>query len=205
MEEMPMPYRIQVSQDFYSKTSILTPSDGSHIRLHDLVFEPWISETVIRDAIHSLAGQLIKQQLPRPLFMGILQGSYVFMSDLVRAYGADCEMDWLRVQSYEGTESTEQLKWLAEPSIQDFSEYDVVLVEDIIDSGFTLHEIYKHFSALRPRSIQIVSLLRKPKVVRYELPRCTVGIDIDDHFVVGYGLDYRELGRNLRSVYRCVQ
>jgi len=178
--------------------------DGARIRLHDLDFEPWISAKDIARAIETLALSVKDQNLSRPLFLGILQGSFVFMSDLVRSYGEDCEMDWLRVQSYEGTTSTASLKWLAEPSISDFSEYDVILVEDIIDTGFTLHEIYKHFSALRPHSLQIISLLRKPQVVRYELPRCAVGIDIDDHFVVGYGLDYRELGRNLPSVYRCV-
>ena len=173
----------------------------SDIKIGDLIFEPWISASEIAEIVDALADRLRELHLDNPLFIGILQGSYIFMSDLLRAYGQDCQSDWLRVSSYQGLQSTGRLKWLVQPDTSTWKQKDIILVEDIIDSGYTIHQLHKWSQDQSPKSLHVISLLRKPTALKTTIPDAIIGRDIADRFVIGYGLDYQENGRNLSDIY----
>ncbi|TVZ56882.1 adenylate kinase [Lutibacter sp. Hel_I_33_5] len=175
----------------------------SIIKLHDLYFKPFISEKEIDRIIQSLTKQVKADLYPNevPVFVGILNGCFVFAADFIRSYKGDCEVSFVKLASYSGTTSTEKVKNLIGIN-EDLTNRTVIILEDVIDTGVTLQEIYTIFKDKKLKALKIVTLFFKPDVYKKELPINYIGKNIDDRFIVGYGLDYNELGRNLPSVYQ---
>ena len=172
-------------------------------KLNDLYFKELISSNEISEIVKSLAHQ-VKSDLPKnevPLFIGILNGSFVFAADFIREFNGDCEISFVKLASYEGTKSSENVKKLIGIN-EDLSGRTIIILEDIIDTGTTLQEIYEIFRHQNIKELKIVTLFFKPDVYRKELHINYIGKNIADKFIVGYGLDYNELGRNLPAIYQ---
>lgn len=174
-----------------------------NIKLHDLTFQPFISEEKLSEIVQTLVDQvsadLDKDEIP--LFIGILNGSFLFASDFIRKFKNNCEVSFVKLSSYQGTESTDTVNELIGIN-EDLTGRTVVILEDIIDTGNTLHKIYDVFRNKNVKQLKIATLFFKPTVYRKELPIDYIGKSIEDKFIVGYGLDYNGLGRNLPSVYQ---
>ena len=172
------------------------------VKLHDLSFNSFIEEEEISNIVQSLATQIAKDcEGETPLFIGILNGSFMFVSDFVKKYKGDCEISFVKLASYEGTSSTENVKQLVGIN-EDLEGRTVIILEDIIDTGNTLQEIYNIFENKKVKQLKIATLFFKPDVFKKELPIDYIGKSIPDKFIVGYGLDYNGLGRNLPKVYQ---
>lgn len=172
------------------------------VQLHDLVFEPFITDDEIQERVEELGNDLKERfQGKNPVFLGMLSGAFVFMADLIRAYDAPCETSFVKYTSYEGTESTGVLTQSL--GVDDsLKGKTVIIVEDIVDSGNTMTQFLPLIKEKEPAEIIIVTLLFKPSAVEYEVKLDYIGFEINDVFVVGYGLDYDGLGRNLRDIYK---
>ncbi len=174
----------------------------SDITLHDKTFEIYLQESEIQDAVQKVAEQINKDyQDKKPIVLSILNGSFIFTADLVRFFNFPLTVEFVRYSSYEGTTSTGKItKILGLKS--DIKGKDILIVEDIIDTGYTLHNALKDLYAQEPASIKIASLLVKPKALKHDVPCDYVGFNIPNDFVVGYGLDYDEYGRDLPAIYK---
>lgn len=173
------------------------------IKLDDLYFKPFIAEDEITRIVKKLAHQ-VKADLPKdeiPVFVGILNGCFLFAADFIREYKGNCEVSFVKLASYQGTNSSEKVKHLVGIN-EDLTGRTVIILEDIIDTGSTLQEIYDIFKDKNVKKLKVVSLFFKPDVFRKELPIDYVGKSIADKFIVGYGLDYNGLGRNYASIYQ---
>ncbi len=173
------------------------------IKIHDLTFQPFISEEELSHIVKTLAFQVSHglDEGEIPLFIGILNGSFLFASDFIREFKGECEVSFVKLHSYQGTKSTEVVNELIGIN-EDLTGRTVVILEDIIDTGNTLHKIYDVFRDKQVKELKIATLFFKPSVYRKELPIDYIGKSIEDKFIVGYGLDYNGLGRNLPSVYQ---
>lgn len=172
-------------------------------KIHDLYFKEFISTNEISAIVASLAKQ-VKNDLPKdeiPVFIGILNGCFVFTADFLRNYQGDCEISFLKLSSYEGTSSTQNVKSLIGLN-EDLTGRTVIILEDVIDTGTTLHEIYEIFKTKNIKELKIATLFFKPDVYRRELHIDYIGKSIEDKFIVGYGLDYKGFGRNLPAIYQ---
>ena len=173
------------------------------IQLHDLYFKPFISESEISEIVKTLVYQVSNdlEKDETPLFIGILNGSFLFASDFIRQYKGNCEISFVKLSSYQGTESTDYVNELIGIN-EDLTDRTIIILEDIIDTGNTLHKIYDIFKNKNVKKLKIATLFFKPDVYKKELAIDYIGKSIDDKFIVGYGLDYNGLGRNLPSVYQ---
>jgi hypoxanthine phosphoribosyltransferase len=167
------------------------------------VFKPYITEEQIRTRVHELAARINKDYEGKiPIFIGILNGSFIFFADLVREVTVDCEVDFFKLSSYGDAKiSSGQVRMLKELNCQ-VTGRDIIIVEDIIDSGLSIDFIKKIITRENPSSLRIASLLFKRKVAKIDFPIDYVGFEIPPDFVIGYGLDYAQKVRNLRSIYR---
>jgi len=136
-----------------------------------------------------------------PIFIGVLNGSFMFMADLLRAVTIDCEMDFIKVRSYVGTKSTGTIQLIKDISA-DVTDRHVILVEDIIDSGHTIRFMRERILGASPKSVSIATFLIKPDVAETDFSVDFVGFEIPPEFVVGYGLDFNQKLRHLDGVYR---
>ena len=137
-----------------------------------------------------------------PIFVGVLNGSFIFMADLLKEVNIACEVSFIRVASYEGTQTTGTVKEIFGLP-EDLRQRDVIIVEDIVDTGVTLQHILKKVYELEPNSVKVCSMLYKPAALLEPMPELEyVGFEIPNEFVVGYGLDYNGLGRNLCHIYK---
>jgi adenylate kinase len=172
------------------------------IKLHDLHFEPFIEEQEVNTIVQQLVSQVQEDcKGETPLFIGILNGSFMFVSDFVKSYKGDCEVSFVKLASYQGTSSTENVKQLVGIN-ENLEGRTVVILEDIIDTGNTLQEIYNIFKDKKVKQLKIATLFFKPDVFKKELPIDYIGKSIPDKFIVGYGLDYNGLGRNIPAIYQ---
>lgn len=175
----------------------------SLIQLHDLYFKPYISEKELQGIVVRMA-QEIKDDLPKdeiPLFVGILNGCFVFVADFLRAFEGDCEISFIKLASYQGTQSTQNVKTLVGIN-EELEGRTVIILEDVIDTGATLQEIYDIFKTKKVKSLKVATLFFKPDVFKKELPIHYIGKSIPDNFIVGYGLDYNGFGRNYAAIYQ---
>jgi len=166
-------------------------------------FDLFISEDQIQKRIKELAAQINADYDGKtPIFIGILNGSFIFFADLIREITVDCEVDFLKLSSYGDAKiSSGQVTLLKDLNCQ-VEGSDIVVVEDIVDSGLSIDFIKKLILRENPRSFRVVSLLFKKSVSRIDFPIDYVGFEIPPEFVIGYGLDYAQKVRNLRSIYR---
>ncbi len=172
------------------------------IRVHDLYFKSYLPAERIQARVAEIGQQLSeKYQGRHPLFIGILNGAFVFAADLVRTLPFDCEIQFVRLSSYAGTQSTGQVKTLLGMD-RDITQRPVIIVEDIVDTGRTLYQFKRDLLKLEPRSVEIVSLLFKPEALEFPLEVDYIGFSVPPRFLIGYGLDYNGLGRNLPGIYQ---
>jgi len=175
----------------------------SIIKLHDLYFKPYIHKDEISAIVKYLAEQ-VKKDLSKdeiPIFVGILNGCFLFAADFIREYQGNCEVSFVKLASYSGTSSRESVKQLVGIN-EDLTGKTVIILEDIIDTGNTLQEIYNIFKDKSLKQLKVVTLFFKPDVFKKELPIDYIGKNIEDKFIVGYGLDYNSLGRNYPAIYQ---
>ena len=155
-------------------------------------------------AVQKIAARINEDYAGRcPLFVAVLTGSFMFAVDLLKHVTVDCEIAFIRVASYEGTQSTGQLKELLGLH-EEVAGRDVIILEDIVDTGHTMHALLAQLSAKKPASLEVATLFFKPASLQHELSLRYVGLEIPNDFIVGYGLDYDGLGRNLPDVYVAV-
>ncbi len=172
----------------------------SVVKLHDSYFKTYISSDKIANAVDLLVKQVegdCKNDVP--IFIGILNGSFMFVADFIRKYGYNCEVSFVKLTSYQGTNSSGKIKELVGLN-EDLEGRTVIILEDIIDTGNTLEEIYKIFKDKKLKQLKIATLFFKPDVFKKKLTIDYIGIPIPNKFIVGYGLDYNGLGRNLRDI-----
>jgi hypoxanthine phosphoribosyltransferase len=175
------------------------------LHLHDKTFEPFISSKEIKFAIKNMAKQMDDDFFDEtPVFIGVLNGAYMVLADLMKQYRGMCEVSFVKMASYEGTQSTNQMKQLIGLN-QDVEGRTVVIVEDIIDTGNTIEELKAIFKEKNVKHLKIATLFFKPEAYKKEIKIDYIGIRIPNKFIVGYGLDYDGLGRNLPDVYQLVQ
>jgi hypoxanthine phosphoribosyltransferase len=174
------------------------------IKVHDKSFETYLSEEAIQQRVKELAKEInIDLAGKRPLFIAILNGSFMFASDLFKQLTIDAELCFIKLASYKGMKSSGKVV----TSIgleEDLFGKDVVIVEDIVDTGKTLHRFLPKLQHQQPRSLRIVTLLHKPDATEFPLDLHYIGFSIPNKFVVGYGLDYDGLGRNFKEIYQLV-
>lgn len=170
--------------------------------IHDLTFEKFISEEKIRKKIISLAKQVTEDYKDRtPTFLPILNGSFMFASDLLKEIDLQCRVSFVKIASYQGTQSTGKIKTLIGHEESLFNQ-DIIIIEDIVDSGLSLQQTIDDLRELGAKSVEAVSLFRKAPAREKNIDVKYVGFDIENEFVVGYGLDYEGLGRNLNAIYK---
>ncbi len=175
---------------------------NSKIRIKDLNFEVMIPAAEIDKAVSEVA-QRINQDyanVEEPIFLGVLNGSFMFMSDLMKKIEFESELSFVKVASYEGTESVGEVKTLI--GLNDsIKGRHIIIVEDIVDSGNSIEHLTELLVELEPASVKICTLFFKPKAYKKQIPVDYVAIEIGNEFIVGYGLDYDQLGRNLKDIY----
>jgi hypoxanthine phosphoribosyltransferase len=174
------------------------------IKVHDKSFETYLSEEVIQRRIKELALDINKDYAgKKPLFIAILNGSFIFAADLFKNITIEAEICFIKLASYKGMKSSGNV--VTSIGLEDdlFGK-DVVIIEDIVDTGRTLYNFLPKLFHQQPESLKIVTLLHKPEATQYPLTLDYIGFSIPNKFVVGYGLDYDGLGRNIREIYQLV-
>ncbi len=175
------------------------------IHLHDKTFELFISSEEIDFAIANMAKQMDDDFFDEiPVFVGVLNGSFMVLSDLMKKYRGMCEVSFVKMASYEGTQSTNEVKQLIGIN-ENLEGRTVVIVEDIVDTGNTIQELKAIFKDKKVKHLKIATLFFKPDAYKKDIKIDYIGIRIPDKFIVGYGLDYDGLGRNLADVYQLAQ
>jgi hypoxanthine phosphoribosyltransferase len=175
------------------------------IQLHDKKFEIFIAAEEIDFALKTLAKQIQDDFLDDvPVFVGVLNGSFRVLSDLTKHYDYPCEVSFVKLASYEGTSTTNEVKQLIGIN-QDLSGRSVIVVEDIVDTGNTVEELKTIFKQQNVKHFKIATLFLKPDAYQKDIKLDYVGIRIPNKFIVGYGLDYDGLGRNLNDVYQLAE
>ena len=172
------------------------------IQLHDKQFVPFISAEEIDFAIATMAAQVEADFADEiPVFVGVLNGAFMVVSDFMKHYKKPCEVSFIKLASYEGTESTNEVKQLIGLN-QDLSGRTVIVIEDIVDTGNTVLELKELFKKQNVKHFKIATLFFKPEAYKKEVKIDYIGIRIPNKFIVGFGLDYDGLGRNLPEVYQ---
>ena len=173
----------------------------SKIVLKDKTFKVNIPSSEINKAVGEVAHRInLELTDKKPLFLSVLNGSFMFASDLMKKLTIDCEISFVKVASYDGTSTTGTHKQLIGLN-EDIKGRTVVIVEDIVDTGLTIENVINQLLTMEPAEIKIATLLYKPEAYRGKIELDYVAIVVPNDFLVGYGLDYDGLGRNLPDIY----
>lgn len=172
------------------------------VQLHDLKFKPFIAEAEIIEAIEQVAEKINEDfKDETPVFLGILNGAFLFAAELIKRFKGDCEVSFVKLSSYEGTNSSGKVESLVGLN-QSLKGRSVIVIEDIVDTGNTLESIDRILKQEKVKVAKIATLFYKPEAYKKSLPIDYIGKEIPNDFIVGFGLDYNELGRNLTQVYK---
>ena len=173
------------------------------VKIHDKTFVPYLKHNELQEVIKELALKVYEDYKDEvPVFVGVLNGVIMFFSDFLKYYPGKCEIAFLQVSSYTGTQST-GIVYKKMDLTKDVEGRHIILMEDIGDTGNTLESLFEYFkNTQRPKSLKVASLLMKPEVFKNRFPIDYVAKEIPNKFVLGYGLDYDELGRNLPDLYQ---
>ncbi|MCI5742982.1 hypoxanthine phosphoribosyltransferase [Phocaeicola faecicola] len=175
------------------------------IQIKDKRFRTFITENEILKQVARVADEINRDLADEnPLFVSVLNGSFMFTSDLMKHLNMPCELSFVKLASYEGTSSTGKVKELVGLN-NDITGRTVVIVEDIVDTGFTMERLIETLRQRNPKDIRIATLLVKPDKLQVKLDIHYVAMNIPNDFIVGYGLDYDGLGRNYRDIYTVVE
>jgi hypoxanthine phosphoribosyltransferase len=176
----------------------------SAVKVHDKTFEIYLTEAEIQHRVKEIAEQINYDYAgKRPLFIAILNGSFMFAADLFKCLSIEAELCFIKLASYKGMKSSGKVV----TSIgleEDLYGKEIIIIEDIVDTGKTLHNFLPKLVHQQPKSMRIAALLHKSAATKHPLTLDYVGFDIPNKFVVGYGLDYDGLGRNLKEIYQVV-
>lgn len=171
------------------------------VDIKDKTFETSIPEEEIMRCVKAVADKMSSDLKGKnPLLLGVLNGSFIFAADLMRMLDIECEISFVKMSSYEGTQSTGNVKKLVGLN-EDIEGRTIVIVEDIVDTGLTMERMIEYLKGFNPAEIHICTLLLKPENLKRKLDIEYVAMEIPNDFIVGYGLDYDGLGRNLRDIY----
>lgn len=171
------------------------------IKLQDKTFKVMIPAEEIDAAVERVAQQLNERYEGRtPVFLGVLSGSFLFLSDLVRKTTFNSQLAFVKISSYEGTQSTGEVNQQLGIDF-DIEGRDIILVEDIVETGHSMNYLLDYLKRRKPASISICTLFFKPEKFLYEYKIDYTALSIGNEFIVGYGLDYNQLGRNLKDIY----
>ena len=174
------------------------------VTCYDKSFDLYLPEAEILQDIKKVAERLNQDYADKnPLFVAVLNGSFMFASDLLKEVTVPCEISFVKVSSYENTSSTGQVKDLMGLK-EDITNRHVVLLEDIVDTGNTMVALFEILKAKNPASIEIAALLHKPDCLQHKIEIKYIGRNIPNDFVIGYGLDYNGQGRNLKNIYKVI-
>lgn len=177
----------------------------SVIQIKDKRFKTFIPEEQIMKEVARVADEINRDLSgTNPLFISVLNGSFMFTADLMKHLTMPCEVSFVKLASYEGTSSTGKVKELVGLG-DDITGRTVVIVEDIVDTGLTMKQLVETLRARGPKDIKIATLLVKPDKLKVELDINYVAMNIPNDFIVGYGLDYDGLGRNYRDIYSVIE
>lgn len=172
------------------------------VTLKDKSFQPFISAETIQERLENLGREISNDYKDStPIVIGILNGSFMFLSDLVKYINCPIEVSFIRISSYEGTDSSGKVKSILGLNTPLLNR-DVLIVEDIVDTGLSMASVLEELKSLKPKSIKIATLLLKPEALKHKITCDYIGFNIPNKFVVGYGLDYDGLGRNLPEIYQ---
>ena len=173
------------------------------VKIHDKTFVPYLKHNELQEVIKELALKVYEDYKDEvPVFVGVLNGVIMFFSDFLKYYPGKCEIAFLQVSSYTGTQST-GIVYKKMDLTKDVEGRHIILMEDKKDTGNTLESLFEYFkNTQRPKSLKVASLLMKPEVFKNRFPIDYVAKEIPNKFVLGYGLDYDELGRNLPDLYQ---
>lgn len=175
------------------------------IRLKDKHFQLYITEEEIQTRVADIKDQLLQRfEHSKPVFIVVLRGAFIFASDLLKQYHAPCEIEFVKMSSYDGMQSSGKITIDLHLNENKIKGKDVIIVEDIVDSGLTMHFFKDYLQHLQPKSVTLVSFLVKPENLECEVKVDIAGFTIPNLFVVGYGLDYDGEGRNFEAVYQLV-
>ncbi len=172
------------------------------IDLHDLTFEKFISKTDVQHAVNGVAVRVNDEYKDKiPVFLTVLNGAFLFSAELIKKFDGECELSFIKVASYDGTQQSDEIHTVmgAEPSLKG---RDVIVVEDIVDSGNTIETVIRILEDEGVASYKIATLFYKPGAYTKPYTIDYVGLEIPNDFVVGFGLDYKGLGRNLTAIYK---
>ncbi|SDM59986.1 hypoxanthine phosphoribosyltransferase [Siphonobacter aquaeclarae] len=175
------------------------------IQVHDKFFDVFIDKETLEHRIAYLAAEINADYSDRqPLLIAVLNGSFLFVAELMKSLKIPCEITFIRVSSYQGTGTSGVVKQVLGLN-EDIRDRDVIIIEDIVDTGHTMAELLGQLTARKPRSVEIATMLHKPEATRIPVNLKYVGFAIENRFVLGYGLDYDGLGRNLPCIYQLVE
>jgi len=174
------------------------------MKIKDVEFRKYFSADKLAEKVFYLAEQINEDYKDKtPLFLPILNGSFMFAADLVRHVNVQCKVSFVKHSSMQGSVSTGQLKTLIGVQESLFNQ-DLILIEDVMDTGLTLSKVVEELQSLGTKSVEIVTLFRKAKAREHAVQPRYVGFEIGSEFILGYGLDYEGLGRNLKDIYKLV-
>ena len=177
----------------------------ANIHLNDKTFKLHISGSDILKQVERVSLEIAKDYEDKnPIFIVVLNGAFMFASDLMKAYPYNCEVSFVKLASYEGTTSVEKVKQLIGLN-HSIEGRDIVIIEDIVDTGITMSDLLSDLQERKPASIKIATLFFKPKAFQKDYDVHYIGFEIGNEFIVGYGLDYDQLGRNLKDIYIITQ
>ncbi len=172
------------------------------LKLHDLEFEPFISEAEIINAIDGISERLNAEfRTENPVFLGVLNGSFMFASEIIKRFKGNCEVNFVKLGSYQGTQSAGEVKTLLGLN-QELKGRIVIVLEDIVDTGNTLVALDRILENAEVKEYKVVTLFFKPEAYKKKIQVGYIGLEIPNEFIVGFGLDYDGLGRNLTQVYK---
>lgn len=175
------------------------------VQIHDLRFKKYITSEEIQVKVEDIAQRISKKYQDQcPLFLGVLNGAFIFVSDLVRACHIPLEVSFIKLSSYKGVASTGKVASVIGLNVA-VENRPVILVEDIVDSGETMHQFMPYLKSLNPASVELAAIFVKPDALKRDVKIDYVGFEIPDKFIVGYGLDYDQRGRELPDVYQLFQ
>ena len=174
------------------------------VKVKDKEFEISISSASINAAVQRMADEINRDYIDKsPLFLAILNGSFVFAADLIRKITIPCEISFVKLASYSGTTSTNQVREMIGLN-EDIEGRNIIILEDIVDSGITLDHLISDLGKLNPATIKVACFTFKPEAFKKTFRIDYLGISIPNDFIVGYGLDYDGYGRNLPDIYKIV-
>lgn len=171
------------------------------VTLHDKTFSLLIEDAKIQHRVQQIALQIDADYNGKsPLFLGVLNGCFLFAADLFKSLKINCEITFVRIASYDGLSSTGQVKNLVGLSMN-ITNRDIIIIEDIIDTGYTMQYLLNELQNQNPKSIKIATMIFKPEALVCDIKPNYIGFQLPPDFIVGYGLDYNGLGRNLKDIY----